>query len=105
MLFPMVHFCFPEAVNFAVEIAVDLLLLTSLRFYRLLFPPEKSFPKFILFDTMEFQIFTGLWALLFNSEIRLVDFSVPNFHGHGAGWCSKCSRGREQIHGPVLGTQ
>ena len=52
--------------------------------------------------TVEFQIFTRLCARLFLAEIRLVDLSGSNFHGHGFDGNPNFHRLRELFTGMFL---
>ena len=82
----MVHLFLPEVVEIRVEIAVNLFVVVRARFTWLFSTGNIHFQYSLWTVTMEFQFVTWLCARLFLAEIRLVDLSGSNFHGHGEGW-------------------
>ena len=102
MVFCMVHIFLPEVVEISVEIAVNLFVVVFARFTNVFFTGNIHFQYSLWTVTVEFQIFTRLCARLFLAEIRLVDLSGSNFHGHGFDGNPNFHRLRELFTGMFL---
>ena len=103
MVLCMVHIFLPEVVGISVEIAVNLFVVVCDRFTSVFMSTGNIHFQYSLWTvTVEFQIFTRLRARLFLAELRLVDLSGSNFHGHGFDGNPNFRRLRELFTGMFL---
>ena len=98
----MVQMFLLEVVEISVEAAVNLFVVVCARFTSVFSTGNIHFQYSLWTVTVEFQIFTRLRARLFLAEIRLVDLSGSNFHGHGFDGDPNFHRLRELFTGMFL---
>ena len=102
MVFCMVHIFLPEVVEINVEIAVDLFVVVCARFTSLLFHRQYSLSVFTLDCDHGIPNFHAVMCKAVSAEIRLVDLSGSNFHGHGFDGNPNFHRLRELFTGMFL---